>query len=222
MYYYINMILTIGSIKGGVGKTTLAVNMAVYAGKILHRHVALIDTDEQATATLFTEIREQGDHDNDAYTCVGIRGKQVRSQGKSLAGRFDMTVIDSGGRDTGAFRAALSISDMLVTPLAPRSFDFWSVANLVELIDTVNEIRDQPITTYALVNLADPSGPDNQEALDALSEYPQIKVLRTMLVRRKAWSNATSHGQAIFEHSPQDRKAIREFQSFIDTILKKS
>ena len=212
------MIFTIGSIKGGVGKTTLAVNMAIYASKILHRHVALIDTDEQATATLFTEIREQDDHDS--YTCMSIHGKQVRSQGKSLASRFDMTIIDSGGHDTGAFRAALSISDMLITPLAPRSFDFWSVANLVELVDTVNEIRDQPITTCVLVNLADPAGPDNQEVLDALSEFPQIKVLKTMLVRRKAWSNASSHGQAIFEHLPRDRKAVNEFQSFIDTILK--
>ena len=53
------MIITVGNIKGGVGKTTLAVNLAIHAGKNLGKSVVLIDADDQSTATLFTEIREQ-------------------------------------------------------------------------------------------------------------------------------------------------------------------
>ena len=213
------MILTVGSIKGGVGKTTLAVNLAIYVGKTLHRHVALVDADDQATAALFTEIREQEGQEPAAYTCVSIRGAQVRSQGKTLAGRFDTTVIDCGGRNTEAFRAALTISDTLIAPMAPRSFDFWSVTWLAELLDEVNAIRDQPVTAYAVVNLADSSGTDNRDALEALAEFPQLQVLDTVLVRRKAWPNSSSHGQAIFESSPRDKKAVAEFQAFVDRIF---
>ena len=213
------MILTVGSIKGGVGKTTLAVNLAIYAGKTLRRHVALVDADDQATAALFTEIREQEGQGMATYTCVSIRGAQVRSQGKSLAGRFDTTVIDCGGRNTEAFRAALTICDTLIAPMAPRSFDFWSVTWLAELLDEVNAIRDQPVTAYAVVNLADSSGTDNRDTLEALAEFPQLQVLDTVLVRRKAWPNSSSHGQAIFESSPRDKKAVAEFQAFVDMIF---
>ena len=213
------MILTVGSIKGGVGKTTLAVNLAIYAGKTLRRHVALVDADDQATAALFTEIREQEGQGTATYTCVSIRGAQVRSQGKSLAGRFDTTVIDCGGRNTEAFRAALTICDTLIAPMTPRSFDFWSVTWLAELLDEVNAIRDQPVTAYAVVNLADSSGTDNRDTLEALAEFPQLQVLDTVLVRRKAWPNSSSHGQSIFESSPRDKKAVAEFQAFVDMIF---
>ena len=148
------MIITVGNIKGGVGKTTLAVNLAIHAGKNLGKSVVLIDADDQSTATLFTEIREQ-ESEPANYTCVSVRGGQVRSQGLALAKRFDITVIDCGGRDTEAFRAALTICDVLVAPLTPRSFDFWSITQLVRLLDEVNAVRDPP-RTYALVNMADP------------------------------------------------------------------
>ena len=137
------MIITVGNIKGGVGKTTLAVNLAIHAGKNLGKSVVLIDADDQSTATLFTEIREQ-ESEPANYTCVSVRGGQVRSQGLALAKRFDITVIDCGGRDTEAFRAALTICDVLVAPLTPRSFDFWSITQLVRLLDEVNAVRDPP------------------------------------------------------------------------------
>ena len=194
-------------------------NLAIYAGKTLRRHVALVDADDQATAVQFTEIREQEGQGPATYACVSIRGAQVRSQRKSLAGRFDTTVIDCGGRNTEAFRAALTLYDTLIAPMAPRSFDFWSVTWLAELLDEVNAIRDQPVTAYAVVNLADSSGTDNRDALVALAEFPQLQVLDTVLVRRKAWPNSSSHGQAIFESSPRDKKAVAEFQAFVDMIF---
>ena len=119
--YRFDMIITVGNIKGGVGKTTLAVNLAIHAEKNLGKSVVLIDADDQSTATLFTEIREQ-ESEPANYTCVSVRGGQVRSQGLALAKRFDITVIDCGGRDTEAFRAALTICDVLVAPLCQMSF----------------------------------------------------------------------------------------------------
>ena len=68
------MIITVGNIKGGVGKTTLAVNLAIHAGKNLGKSVVLIDADDQSTATLFTEIREQESKPAN-YTCVSVRGE---------------------------------------------------------------------------------------------------------------------------------------------------
>ena len=115
------------------------------------------------------------------------------------------TVIDCSCLNTEAFGAVLSICDTLIAPMTPRSFDFWPVTWLAELLDEVNAIRDQPVTAYAVVNLAGPSGTDNRDALETLAEFPQLQVLDTVLVRRKAWPNSSSHGQAIFESSPRNK-----------------
>ena len=52
------MILTVANTKGGVGKTTLAVNFAIAAARA-GRDVLLIDGDEQATALTFTQFRSE-------------------------------------------------------------------------------------------------------------------------------------------------------------------
>ncbi len=210
------MIITVGNIKGGVGKTTIAVNLASHRAT-QGESVCLIDADDQGTATLFTEIREH-ELENSDYTCVAVRGAQVRSQGLSLSKKFDHTIIDCGGRDTEAFRAALTICDVLLVPTAPRSFDFWAVTQLTRLLDEVESVRDLP-EIYAVVNMADATGTDNEEVKEALNDYKQIKVLDEMLVRRKAWPNAASKGLGVFEYSPKDAKAVNEFESLIKRIF---
>lgn len=211
------MITAVGHIKGGVGKTTIAVNLAI-AASMKGDSVVLIDADEQATATLFTEIREQEIGDA-GYSCVAVKGAQVRSQGAKLSEKFDTTIIDCGGRDTDSFRAALTICDALIVPIPPRSFDFWAITQLVRLLDEVESIRKLP-QIHALINMADPTGSDNREVMEALEDYPQINVLADVLVRRKAWPNSASKGLSVYEQSPLDKKAVAEFDNIIKTILK--
>jgi chromosome partitioning protein len=97
------MILTIGNVKGGVGKTTLAVNFAI-ARALQGWDVLLIDGEEQGTALTFTALRhEQTGHSD--YTAVALTGAAVRTQTRQLAPKYHDVIIDVGGRDTGSFRA---------------------------------------------------------------------------------------------------------------------
>jgi chromosome partitioning protein len=77
------MILTVGNTKGGVGKTTLAVNLAI-ARTATGRDVLLIDGDEQGTASLFTELRTE-QVGRPGYTAVTVQGAGLRTQVRQLA-----------------------------------------------------------------------------------------------------------------------------------------
>src|SRR3546814_14701550 len=89
------MILAVGNTKGGVGKTTLAVNLAV-ARALAGRALLLVDGDEQGTALTFTELRAdqlvQG-----GYTAVALTGAALRSHVRPLAAICANISIDEIG-----------------------------------------------------------------------------------------------------------------------------
>ena len=79
------MILAVGNTKGGVGKTTLAVNLAV-ALALAGRDLLLVDGDEQGTALTFTQLRIER-LGQAGYTAVALTGAALRSQVRQLASK---------------------------------------------------------------------------------------------------------------------------------------
>ena len=58
-----------------------------------------------------------------------------------LAPQYDHVIIDTGGRDTTSQRAALSVSDVLLIPFAPRSFDIWTVNKVADLVEEMRSVN---------------------------------------------------------------------------------
>ena len=134
------MILTVGGIKGGSGKTTVATNLACIAAT-QNADILLVDADDQETASDFTAVRKEDYPDAPRYTCTKLTGKAVRTEILELAPKYDHIIVDTGGRDTTSQRAALAVSQLLLVPFVPRSFDIWTlnkVAMLVEELRSVN------------------------------------------------------------------------------------
>ena len=212
------MIVSVGNIKGGVGKTTLAINLAILranAGK----DVLLVDGDEQRTALAFTDLRTDllG---QPGYTAVSLQGAALRTQIRQLANKYDDIVIDVGGRDTGSLRAALVVTETLLIPVQPRSFDIWAIDQMAELIKEARELNDQ-LRTLIVLNAADAQGRDNEDSAEALKEMPGMEILKVYVGRRKAFPNAAANGRAVSEYTPKDAKAIQEMQALTKAIYKK-
>jgi len=209
------MILTVGNTKGGVGKTTLAINIAI-ARALSGSDVLLVDGDEQHTAITFTELRNSllG---KTGYTAVSLHGAALRTQVRQLSSKYADIVIDVGGRNTGSLRAALTVTDVLLVPVQPRSFDIWAVDQVVALIQEAREINPT-MRAVAMLNAADAQGNDNKGALDALRDMESIELLEFSIGRRKAFPNAASAGRAVIEQSPKDPKAIEELTAILNAI----
>ena len=184
------MILTIGNTKGGVGKTTLAVQLAI-ARAMSGRDVWLIDGDRQGTATAAVAARAEAGRLPGIACAQYPDGPTLRGQVQQQRGKFDDIIIDVGGRDSTALRAALVLSDVLLVPFAPRSYDVWALDDMASLVDEARSVRDG-LRAFAVLNLADPGehSADNAEAAAAVADVPQFEYLPTPIRRRKAFSRA--------------------------------
>jgi len=209
------MILTVGNTKGGVGKTTLAVNIAI-ARAALGRDILLIDGDEQNTAITFTELRSS-ELGNAGYTAVSLHGAAIRTQVRQLSPKYADVVIDVGGRDTGSLRAALTVTNTLLIPVQPRTFDIWAIDQVADLVKEAREINPD-LRAVIVLNAADAQGRDNQDAAEALRSAQDIELLDIFIGRRKAFPNAAAAGKAVIEQSPKDPKAVEELNALLQVI----
>ena len=81
----------------------------------------------------------------------------MRTEVLELAPKYDHVIIDTGGRDTTSQRAALSVSDILLIPFAPRSFDIWTVNKVADLVEEMRTVNPK-LKALAFLNRTDPQG----------------------------------------------------------------
>jgi chromosome partitioning protein len=213
------MIYTVGGIKGGGGKTTTATNLVIWLSR-QGKDVLLVDADEQETSTDFTAWREETLHGNVGYTAIQLTGENVRREVGKLQHKFDAIVIDTGGRDTTSQRAAIFVSDVLLLPFNPQSFDIWTVTKLQKLLEEIRSIKPDALQALVFLNRAESSGIENLEAAEALMATEGFLYLDAPLIKRKAVARASGKGLSVWEYTPADEKAIIEFTNLFNKIPK--
>lgn len=212
------MIITVGNTKGGVGKTTLALNLAI-ARAIGGKDVWLVDADRQATASTALSIRTEAGRQPTIATALYTDGAALRGQVVHQRNKFQDVVIDAGGRDSTALRAALSLSDVVLIPFQPRSIDVWALRDMAELVEEVRSIGRQ-LRALAVLSLADVQGSDNKDAAAAVADFPALQYLDAPIRRRKAFANAAGAGLSVLELEPADEKARVELTDLVQRTFR--
>ena len=209
------MILLTGHTKGGVGKSTLAIQIAVASARA-GRRVWVIDGDPQKTTATALQVRADASVDPFIAVSSLSDGRELRTQVLGQRGQFDDIVIDAGGKDSTALRAALMVADVLLVPFRPRAFDVWAFDDICALIDQANATRDG-LRACAVLNMADVQGRDNADAVSAAAQYTQLEFLPSRIVNRKALAEASSQGLSVLDG--RDRKSAAEMQALFDAIF---
>lgn len=214
------MKVAVCNVKGGVGKTTLAINIAI-SRALAGQDVLLVDGDRQGTAEIALSLRSDN---KTPVACIKYDdGKILLAQVQHQASKYDDIIIDSGGRDSSALRAALYVADKLVVPFAPRSFDSWSLSDMSSLVDQANIERQRDgkakLDAIVVLNCADSGGKDNDEAAGVVAEFPSLRYIDTPIRRRKSISSAAGNGMCIFEQKPRDIKACDEMSALVNQIF---
>ena len=161
------MIIVVGGIKGGSGKTTIATNLAVM--RSIGKKVLLVDADEQKSAWDWSQQRDclsvcrlLG-----TFATVCMSGKSIYNNLKKLEQDYDDIIVDTGGRDTSSQRSVLCIASKFILPFKPSSIDIWTFGPIKQIL---NEVLcfNKDMQTFGVISQADPVGKDNQEAMETL------------------------------------------------------
>lgn len=213
----IKMIVVVGGIKGGCGKTTIATNLCVMRAQE-GKKVLLVDADDQKTASDWASHRHALGIET-KWTTIKLSGKSIHSELKKMSENYDDIIIDVGGRDTTSQRAAFSVAHKCLIPFKPKSFDMWTLEGVKTLINETKGFNPG-LKAYALINQADSRGSDNNDAFEMIKEADDFVCIPTSIGYRKAFANAAAEGLAVVELKKVDHKSLEEINNLYFYVYK--
>ena len=212
------MIVLVGGEKGGVGKTTLAVNLAAMRSRSGH-DVLLIDADKQASASLWAGIRQE-DGSARPVPCVQKRGKSLAADIRDLAGRYEDVVIDAGGQDSVELRAALTVAHLAVFPIQPSLFDAATLETLAELVAQAQGFNSG-LVAAVVINRAstNPRVKEADDAKDLIAAYSDLHLLEALLRDRIIFRKTARDGLCVLEADHRDLAAEAEMDALYREVF---
>jgi chromosome partitioning protein len=188
--------------KGGTGKTTVALGLAVAAARA-GKAVAIIDLDPQANAANWKDRR---DADNPVVVSAQVSRLKPTLETVSQYG-VDLVIIDTPGRSDSAAIEAARVSDLVLIPVRAQVFDLETLAGVRDLL----RVAGDPLA-YVLVNGVHPQARKSAENAKALIEDTfGFKVAPVHLCSRNSYAESPNSGQAPQEIDP-DGKAAEELE----------
>jgi chromosome partitioning protein len=213
------MIVLLGGLKGGTGKSTLATNLAALRALDGHE-VLLIDADSQGSAAFWAEIRDESGI-KPRVPCVQKRGRRIHDEIKEMSGKFGTIVIDAGGRDNPGLRSSMLAADLLIVPTKASQYDLTSLEDLAVVIEDCLLINPK-LKTLVVINMAhaNPQVSEGQEAKEYLGEVAHIDLAETVIRDRIIFRKSSRTGRSILEMKPSDPKAASEIKAIYEEVFR--
>lgn len=204
------MIISILNQKGGVGKTTLAVHIAMGLAQT-GRKILLVDADPQGSALDWAAIRTV----DAMFPVVGLPKPTLHRELPKLAADYSAVVIDGPPRVNDVARSAILASDLVLIPVQPSPYDVWAAKEIVDLLSEAStfkeEVRSAFVINRKIVNTA-----IGRDVLEALSDY-RLAVMKSQICQRVSFAESAASGQTVIE-TARESIASQEILALVKEI----
>jgi chromosome partitioning protein len=213
------MIISITSLKGGVGKSTITQNLAVTFAHIGHK-VCIVDADTNQSSMKWAGLREEN------MPNIMVSGQQddaaLLKNVKLLNQDYDIVLIDGTPSLSKTTSKILLLADLVIIPILPSGLDFWATELFIERFEEAKSLREQTIPAYFLLNQHDERFTLGREAREALSSFEGISVFSSFLKSRTAYRKAVIEGMGVYEFTdPKAKEEMVNLTNEIQEVLSK-
>lgn len=193
-------VITIAQQKGGAGKTTLAVHLAL-AWAAEGKSVALIDIDPQASLSTWFRVRNQRLNGEAApIEAIAVGGWRVAGEVERQARSHDVVIIDSPPHAETEARIAVRAGSIVLVPVQPSPMDFWATKPTLDLA------RAEKTPALLVLNRVPARANLTGAMLEAFATL-DVPLAETQIGNRVALAAALNDGCGILEYDPSSTAA---------------
>lgn len=202
-------IIAILNQKGGVGKTTLATNIATKL-HIDKEKVVLIDSDPQGSAR---DWHASGDND---LTVIGLDRPNLDKNIQKIADQFDWIIIDGAPQLAEMAVSSIKCADLIIIPVQPSPYDIWASSDLVDIIKQRQSLTEGKPKAYFCISRKIANTTLSDDVYDALNGY-ELAVMKSSTSQRVAYPKSAAQGKSIFD-TPKNLDAIEEITNIVEEL----
>ena len=207
----LSKVITISQQKGGSGKTTLAVHLALAFIKYHNLKVAVIDTDPQGSLGKWFMIRTEKkvSNDNLTFKTASLWGAQYES--KTLKKDHDIVIIDTPPKIESDARPSIESADLVLIPVAASHVDFWATGAIVDIAKKANK--------KILIQINRSS--QRSKLISKTNEFIKsldLSATKTIIGNRQIFAASMGEGKTAIEKQKKSN-ALEEIKNLSEQIL---
>ena len=207
----LSKVITISQQKGGTGKTTLAVHLALAFIKFHNLKVAIIDTDPQGSLGKWFVIRSEKkvSNDNLTFKTASLWGAQYES--KTLKNDNDIVIIDTPPKIESDARPSIEASDLVIIPMTPSHVDFWATEAIIEI---AKKAKKKILIQINRANRRSKLISKTNEYINSIN----VSATKTIIGHRQIYASSMGEGKTAVEKQKKGN-AVEEIKELSGQIL---
>jgi len=206
-------VFAVANQKGGVGKTTLAMNVA--AGLARRGSCAVLDADPQGSAC--TWIQLAATPSDPAVPVIEVAGR-VTDTVDAVREEYEFLVIDCPpSTESPRVAEALECAECVLIPVLPSPMDLWASTRIEDMVRTARD-RNNGLRAFLVINQIEARNAMSRDMAEVLREF-SVPALRSGLNRRAIYRTAALEGRSVYDLGGRGDSAAAEVEAVIKEVL---
>lgn len=204
-----NKVIVIAHQKGGVGKSTIASNIAVELGKLYS--VRVVDLDLQKSLTYFNNLRKSAN----LTQCDIVNVSSLNDLKELINNNTGLLIIDAGGYDSDINRVAISGADILITPVSDSGIELVGLLAFRQILRDIRKVRPDLEAHVLLNKIHTRANSSLNEIFDFVKDNNEFSKFNAILRDRADYKKSFDAGKSVIEYN---NRAVEEMNELINEI----